>query len=72
MLVAKVLMATASVSGATHPLHTTLTEVTVYRSHNTVRLVVRVFADDVGAALARRSHGSPKPESCLGQRIPPL
>lgn len=39
-----------------HPLHTTLTEVSVDATSHSVHLVVRVFADDLGAALARRAH----------------
>jgi hypothetical protein len=36
---------------AAHPLHTTMAEVTIDRAHNTLRVVVRVFADDFGTAL---------------------
>src|SRR5205807_2341672 len=41
---------------AAHPLHTTLTEVTVDATAHTVRAVVRVFADDFGTALAHHVH----------------
>lgn len=40
---------------ATHPLHTTLTEMTVDQTKHTLRAVVRVFADDIGLALANRA-----------------
>jgi hypothetical protein len=44
-----------------HPLHTTLTEVTVDATAHTVRAVVRVFADDFGTALARHVHAATPP-----------
>jgi hypothetical protein len=47
-MVAALLLAAAL--GA-HPLHTTMAEVTVDRAHSTVRVVVRVFADDFGTAV---------------------
>jgi hypothetical protein len=43
----------APMASAAHPLHTTLTEVRVDATTHTVRLMVRVFADDFGTALAR-------------------
>ncbi|HTE47506.1 MAG TPA: DUF6702 family protein [Gemmatimonadaceae bacterium] len=42
-----------------HPLHTTLTEVTVDRSRHTVRAVVRVFIDDLSAGMARQRGVAP-------------
>jgi hypothetical protein len=36
-----------------HPLHTTLTEVRVDPTHHTVRAMIRLFADDLTAALRR-------------------
>lgn len=36
---------------AAHPLHTTMAEVTVDRARSTVRVVVRVFADDFATAV---------------------
>ena len=39
-----------------HPLHTTLTEITADAASHTVRIVVRVFADDFGTALTRHAH----------------
>lgn len=47
-MVAALLLAAAI---AAHPLHTTMAEVTVDRAHSTVRVVVRVFADDFGTAV---------------------
>lgn len=44
---------------AAHPLHTTITELTEDRAKGTVRAVVRVFADDFGTVVARRSRGAP-------------
>jgi hypothetical protein len=44
--------AAATVSSA-HPLHTTLTEVELDATTHTVRVMVRVFGDDFGTALAR-------------------
>jgi hypothetical protein len=46
---------------AAHPLHTTLTEVTVDATTHTVRAVVRVFADDFGTALARHVRSAAPP-----------
>lgn len=42
-----------------HPLHTTITELTEDRAKGTVRAMVRVFADDFGTVVARRSRGAP-------------
>ena len=36
-----------------HPLHTTMTELTIDVPHHTVRATVRVFADDFGTAAKR-------------------
>jgi hypothetical protein len=47
--------------GAAHPLHTTLTEVSIDTASHTVRVMVRVFADDFGIALARRAHVAAMP-----------
>ena len=46
-------LATGPSSGgiAVHPLHTTMAEVTIDRARGTLRVVVRVFADDFGTAL---------------------
>ena len=44
---------------AAHPLHTTITELTEDRARGTVRAVIRVFADDFGTIVARRSRGAP-------------
>lgn len=41
-----------------HPLHTTLSEVTVDQSRHIVRGVVRVFVDDLNAGLSHRRPGS--------------
>lgn len=38
---------------AAHPLHTTMAEITVDPTHHTIRVVVRMFAEDLGQALAR-------------------
>ena len=55
-MVAALLLAAAI---AVHPLHTTMAEVTVDRAHATLRVVVRVFADDFGTALnASKTSGS--------------
>jgi hypothetical protein len=48
-------------SGAAHPLHTTLTEVSLDAASHSVRAVVRVFADDFGTALARHAHVAAPP-----------
>jgi hypothetical protein len=42
--------------GAAHPLHTTLTEVTLDATSHTVRVMVRVFAEDFGTALTQHGH----------------
>ena len=56
-MVAALLLAATLATGpsgriAAHPLHTTMAEVTIDRARNTVRVVVRVFADDFGSALS--------------------
>ena len=38
-----------------HPLHTTITEVTHLRERQTLRLMIRVFADDFEKAVVRRT-----------------
>ena len=43
-----------SMSGA-HPLHTTLMDITVDASRNTMRAVVRIFADDIALVLSKRA-----------------
>jgi len=40
-------------AGDAHPLHTTLTEITVDSERHGVRATVRLFADDLAAALAK-------------------
>jgi hypothetical protein len=63
-MVAGLFLAAALAVGAgapalAHPLHTTMAEVTIDRPHGSVRLVVRVFADDFGTAVnAARKTGS--------------
>ena len=56
MVAAFLLAASLSISprrdAAMHPLHTTMAEVSVDRARATLRIVVRVFADDFGTALA--------------------
>ncbi len=49
---------------AVHPLHTTMTEVTIDASRHVVRAVVRAFADDFGAA----SKGV-EPETFVAARV---
>lgn len=61
-LAAAAMIFLAPLAGATsarmaHPLHTTLTEMTVDPAKHTVRAVVRVFEDDVRAALSKRPGG---------------
>jgi hypothetical protein len=41
-----------------HPLHTTLSELTVDPSHHTVRTVVRIFVDDLTAGLSHQHPGT--------------
>jgi hypothetical protein len=50
-LVLAALLAGSSRAGNAHPLHTTMAEVTIDRARSTLRIVVRVFADDFGTAL---------------------
>jgi hypothetical protein len=50
-LILAVTLAAAPSRGAAHPLHTTMAEVTIDRARGTLRVVVRVFADDFGTAL---------------------
>jgi len=45
----------AGAPGARHPLHTTLTQVTIDASHHTVRATIRLFADDLATALSVRA-----------------
>lgn len=50
---------TPGTAGA-HPLHTTLSELTVDPSHHTVRAVIRVFVDDMAAGLSHQ-HPTSRP-----------
>jgi hypothetical protein len=52
LLFAAALATSTRAAAAVHPLHTTMAEVTIDRPRGTVRVVVRVFADDFGTALA--------------------
>jgi hypothetical protein len=60
MLIGNALIATP-IRGDAHPLHTTLTEVTVDSATHTVRVMVRVFADDFGTAVTRQAHLTAEP-----------
>jgi hypothetical protein len=51
LLLAMTLSAEPSDAFLMHPLHTTMAEVTIDRNRGTLRVVVRVFADDFGTAL---------------------
>lgn len=44
-----------------HPLHTTLTEVSVDTATHNLHLVIRVFADDFGRAVTHRAHLGAQP-----------
>jgi hypothetical protein len=46
------LLAAVSVAGA-HPLHTTMTDLTIDESRHSIRAVVRVFSDDLASAAQR-------------------
>lgn len=58
LAVAALALTAAPNTGDAHPLHTTLAEVTVDASRRTVRATVRLFADDLSAALAKSAPGS--------------
>jgi hypothetical protein len=60
MMVAGIVLGVPA-TGDAHPLHTTLTEVSADVTTHTVRVVVRVFADDFGTALARYAHAPAAP-----------
>jgi hypothetical protein len=51
LLLAMTLSAKPRDARAIHPLHTTMAEVTIDRKLGTLRVVVRVFADDFGTAI---------------------
>jgi hypothetical protein len=44
-------------SAHTHPLHSTITELTEDRARGVVRATIRVFADDFGTAVSRSLRG---------------
>ncbi len=48
-----------------HPLHTTMTELTVDRASHTVRATVRVFADD----FARASRAAPSADAYVAKAL---
>ena len=54
----RVAVVLAGASGVAHPLHTSLTELSAVPGGK-VRLSIRLFADDLHTALARRGAGSP-------------
>jgi hypothetical protein len=43
--------------GRVHPLHTTITTITYDAASHQATVTVRVFANDLDAAIARRAHG---------------
>lgn len=57
-VVATLLSVATARAGNAHPLHTTLAEVTVDATRHTVRATIRLFADDLSAALSKRSRVS--------------
>ena len=50
-----VLTLTTALRAAAHPLHTTLTEISVDPSTRVLRAKVRIFADDIAQTLGRRN-----------------
>jgi len=56
---------------ASHPIHTTMSELSYDASRRTITLLVRAYADDFGATVARRtgarlaSDGTPPPAATL-------
>jgi hypothetical protein len=62
LLLAAALAISARDAGSLHPLHTTMAEVTIDRARGTLRVVVRVFADDFGTALDAAGKNRPREE----------
>lgn len=67
-LVAAALVASPAVARA-HPLHTTLTDVTTDPVRGTLRMTIRVFADDFSAAAARHSGLEPPADYRLADAV---
>lgn len=59
--IAGVLLLAAARPTAAHPLHTTLTELSVDRVRGTLHIVIRVFADDFGTASTAGRRGARTP-----------
>jgi len=60
-MLSAVLLSLSAVRVDAHPLHTTLTEVTITPS-KTIRATVRVFADDLGAGMGKTQSVSADPD----------
>jgi hypothetical protein len=57
-LIASVLVVAPGRSGTwTHPLHTTITTITYDGASHQATVTVRIFANDLDTAIARRAHG---------------
>lgn len=67
-LVAAALLA-IPVAARAHPLHTTLTDVTTDPVRGTLRVTIRVFADDFSAAAARHSGLRPPADYQLADAV---
>src|SRR5262245_41086942 len=60
-------LAVVALSGASlaHPLHTTLTELESAGDSRAIRISIRVFADDLGAAVRRRNAAGAGPDHAV-------
>jgi hypothetical protein len=59
----------AGSSAWNHPLHTTLTEVTLDAADGTTRVTIRAFADDFSAAAARHAHTPPPADGRVSDAV---
>lgn len=69
LLVALALVGAAPRPARAHPLHTTLTEVSSGPTPGTVRLMIRVFADDFGRASRVANGGRSDPALYLRRAV---
>jgi hypothetical protein len=67
ILVALTAVCVGAMPARAHPIHTTLTVVTVDATHHTVTLSIRAFADDFSAVVARAAGRAAPADSSVSQ-----
>ncbi len=69
VLLAGVLTVLVARTAHAHPLHTTLTQVSIDARDGSARVVIRAFIDDFGAAAARLTGKSQSPDHSVSEGV---